>query len=239
VHKTRVAVRRARSTLRVFADLFDQERAAHLDGELRWYAELLGSVRDLDIARRHLAEDLEGGAGELVSQQVAATLLGCLESERAHAWERVQAILEGRRYGSLLRELAAWRRETPWTAAVDDDPDVLKTFVKRARKKSDKRLRQAGHADPDAVDEAFHRARKAAKRTRYAAELARPAMGKKARKIAREHEQRQERLGVRQDHRMLATLLQRLGGRDSLDPDVAFACGTLAQRHRAALEAAC
>jgi CHAD domain-containing protein len=237
VHKTRVAVRRVRSTLRIFAALFDQDRAARLDGELRWYAELLGAVRDLDIARRRLEEDLEGGAVELVPRQVAARLLGCLEGERAHAWERVLGVLEGRRYGSLLRELASWRRETPWTAAADDDPDTVKTFVKRARKKSDKRLRQAECADPDAVDEAFHRARKAAKRTRYAAELARPVVGKRAKKIAREHEQRQDRLGIGQDHRMLAALLQRLADREATAPDVAFACGALAQRHRAALEA--
>jgi CHAD domain-containing protein len=236
VHKTRVAVRRVRSTLRIFADLFDEERAARLNGELRWYAEALGVVRDLDIARRRLAEDLDVRR-ELVGQRAASGLLGCVEDERGQAWGRLQTLLDGRRYGVLLRELAAWRRETPWASNLESDPDAVQAFVKRARKKSDKRLRQAERAGPEKVDEAFHRARKAAKRTRYAAELARPAVGKKARKIAREHERRQDELGIRQDHRMLATLLQRLAVRRGTAPEVAFACGALAQRHRAALEA--
>jgi inorganic triphosphatase YgiF len=36
IHKARVAVRRLRSTIRVFADLFDPEQAARLEEELVW-----------------------------------------------------------------------------------------------------------------------------------------------------------------------------------------------------------
>jgi CHAD domain-containing protein len=49
IHKARVAVRRLRSTIRVFADLFDAEQAARLEEELVWWAGLLGKVRDMDI----------------------------------------------------------------------------------------------------------------------------------------------------------------------------------------------
>ena len=42
VHTTRVATRRLRSTLRVFGELFDSAAAERLDGELAWYAQLLG-----------------------------------------------------------------------------------------------------------------------------------------------------------------------------------------------------
>ena len=49
VHTTRVAVRRLRSTIRVFAELFDSDEAADLESELVWWATLLGEVRDLDI----------------------------------------------------------------------------------------------------------------------------------------------------------------------------------------------
>jgi hypothetical protein len=38
VHRTRIAIRRYRSALRVFAPLLDETRSAHLDGELSWYA---------------------------------------------------------------------------------------------------------------------------------------------------------------------------------------------------------
>ena len=41
VHETRVAVRRLRSTLRVFGDVVDAGLAEELNGELAWYADVL------------------------------------------------------------------------------------------------------------------------------------------------------------------------------------------------------
>ena len=38
VHVTRVAVRRLRSTIRVFADAYDPDEAARLEEELVWWA---------------------------------------------------------------------------------------------------------------------------------------------------------------------------------------------------------
>ena len=58
VHTTRVAVRRLRSTIRVFADLFDEAQAQQLDGELVWWAGMLGAVRDQDILAVRLADRL-------------------------------------------------------------------------------------------------------------------------------------------------------------------------------------
>src|SRR4029450_103964 len=49
IHTTRVAVRRLRSTIRGFADLFDSEQAGRVEEELVWWAGLLGGVRDMDI----------------------------------------------------------------------------------------------------------------------------------------------------------------------------------------------
>ena len=42
VHKTRVAARRLRSTLRVFGDVFGEQPAQELNNEVAWYADLLG-----------------------------------------------------------------------------------------------------------------------------------------------------------------------------------------------------
>src|SRR5215208_7782919 len=52
VHDTRVAMRRLRSTLRVFGKLLDRPATGHVDGELKWFAGLLGEVRDCQVQRR-------------------------------------------------------------------------------------------------------------------------------------------------------------------------------------------
>jgi CHAD domain-containing protein len=49
VHKMRVAVRRTRSILRTYRSALDPAEAAPLDTELRWLADALGEVRDLEV----------------------------------------------------------------------------------------------------------------------------------------------------------------------------------------------
>ena len=64
VHQTRVAARRYRSMLHVFADLFDSEDARRLDEELAWYAGLLGDLRDLHVLR----DAMDGAIAELADE---------------------------------------------------------------------------------------------------------------------------------------------------------------------------
>ena len=59
IHRLRTSTRRLRSELRTVRDLIDQASREQLEGELKWLAEALGSVRDLDIlaplpSRRHV-----------------------------------------------------------------------------------------------------------------------------------------------------------------------------------------
>src|SRR3954454_22024784 len=54
IHRTRVAIRRYRSVLRVFAEEFDPAQATALDIELSWFAGLLAPLRDLHVLGRHL-----------------------------------------------------------------------------------------------------------------------------------------------------------------------------------------
>jgi CHAD domain-containing protein len=235
VHKARVAVRRIRSTLRTCAELFEETRRAELDDHLTWYADVLGAVRDLDVCRHHLDEDLltepSTGSGGLIDTSAADRLLGELDSRREAAWQQIERVLAGRRYGALLATLGEWRRGVPWTDPALGDADEVETYLRRARKKADHRRKRAENADRDQADEAFHRARKAAKRTRYTAELATPHLGKGAKKIAKTYEKRQDDLGVVQDHRMVIAMLRTVAGSRAVRPEVAFLCGLLAQRH--------
>ena len=51
IHDTRVAIRRLRSTLRVFGTLLDGASIAGGDDGLEWFAGLLGEVRDSQVQR--------------------------------------------------------------------------------------------------------------------------------------------------------------------------------------------
>lgn len=230
VHKTRVAVRRIRSTLRIFAPLFDT-RVAHLDAELSWYADVLGRVRDLAVLRRTVEDDLASDPDLVAGPEAAGGLRHVLEEESRRAWAELRTVLDSARYLDLLREIDRWRLQAPMTPDAEAGAKRVERFLRRAEKKSDRRLERAAAAHGDKVDTALHRARKAAKRTRYAAELALPKLGKPAKRIAKAHERRQDALGEVQDHAMTVAALRELAATKDITAEVAFLCGALAQRH--------
>lgn len=209
IHPTRVAIRRLRSTLRVFAALFDPEKAEHLQDELAWYAGRLGAVRDLDVQAGRLAKQVEALPKEYVVGPVAADLHSTLTDERADAWRKLRSAMNGKRYLALLNQLERWRDDPPLTEAGGKKPKRVAQYVAAAEKQLRKRLREVAEHETD--DELFHRARKAAKRYRYANELAEPVLGEAATAAVEETKDLQTLLGEHQDSVVSAEILRRLG----------------------------
>nr|WP_296769806.1 CYTH and CHAD domain-containing protein [Rhodococcus sp. (in: high G+C Gram-positive bacteria)] len=210
IHSTRVAIRRYRSTLRVFGDVFDEERAVRLESELSWYASILGEVRDRQVQRARFADVVAGLPDHLVLGPVAARIENDLLAEQIRFRAVVAAELDGDRYRDLLTELAAWSRAIPLDEGASKiSEDELDRVARKAGKKAGKRVAAAIDGGDD---DALHRARKAAKRARYAAELVKPIVGKKEAKgrIAR-YKDIQEILGEHQDAVVAAHSLLVLG----------------------------
>jgi CHAD domain-containing protein len=215
IHTTRVAVRRLRSTIRVFSELFDPSEAGHLEEELVWWAGLLGNVRDMDILAQRQAALLDELPAELILGPVASTIQAELAVQRKQALDAMLEALDSDRYRKLVGLVHHWRSDPPFTAAADASADSIDSAIKKARKRVDRRLdaavaaRRAGEPS----DELFHRARKASKRHRYAVEAAVPVWGSKADKIISQRKDLQDVLGNHQDSIVSAAFLRELGGR--------------------------
>ena len=215
IHTTRVAVRRLRSTIRVFSELFDPSEAGHLEEELVWWAGLLGNVRDMDILAQRQAALLDELPAELILGPVASTIQAELAVQRKQALDAMLEALDSDRYRKLVGLVHHWRSDPPFTAAADASADSIDSAIKKARKRVDRRLdaavaaRRAGEPS----DELFHRARKASKRHRYAVEAAAPLWGSKADKIISQRKDLQDVLGNHQDSIVSAAFLRELGGR--------------------------
>jgi CHAD domain-containing protein len=213
VHPTRVAARRLRSTLRVFAPLFDAEQAAHLEQELVWFAGLLGEVRDREVLSARLLDQLAELPPDYVLGPVAAHIESTLHEERTRHLKRVTETLRSERYLALLGTLERWRTDPPLTEAAAAPAATVKKYVKKAERKLYRRLGAAG-----GDVEALHRARKAGKRFRYAAELSEPVLGKKAARSVSEGKKLQELLGEHQDSVVSAAFLRSQGAAAGTDP---------------------
>lgn len=208
VHASRVAVRRLRSTLRMFGDLIDAD-ANSLDEELQWFAGLLGPIRDSDVMGARLVEEIHALAREDVLGPVVQQVQTELAAERSAAVRALRAARNRERYLTVLALLADWVASPPVAEpSITDQAERRPARVlKKASRTVQRRLASVG-ADP----EDLHRARKAAKRLRYTADLLVPAVAK-AKKAADRAKQLQTTLGEYQDLAVASEFLRRQGAR--------------------------
>jgi CHAD domain-containing protein len=224
IHRTRVAIRRYRSVLRVFAEEFIPEQASALEAELSWYGTVLGPVRDLHVLRRHLERALSELPDGVDVAAAERAINARLDADEAASRVTLNAALAGTRYENLLATLDDWHADPPFGRPDRRATEVVQ-YVDAAERTLSRRLRRAPRAENP--DEAFHRARKAGKRARYAAELSKPALGPAAQRRVASAKRLQADLGDVQDSVIAQEFLQVLASDPSTEAAAGFALGLL------------
>jgi CHAD domain-containing protein len=230
VHRTRVASRRMRSTLRTFVYCFDADQASTFEDELRWYAGVLGAVRDTEVLRARLLAAIADLPDDLVVGPVADHIDQQLTRELGEHRTALLEAMAGDRYAELLTEATRWRDDPPFTAAAGRPAATLNEAIDRVERTLGKRLRRA--ARPLGTDEQMHGARKAGKRVRYAAEAAAARGNARAISLAKDTAKLQELLGEFQDSVVAAELLRRLATDAAGQGEYGFTYGVLVAEER-------
>jgi CHAD domain-containing protein len=219
----RVASRRLRSSLATFGRLFAGSQAQHLRDELLWLGAVLGPVRDVEVMRDHLHHTAAALPVDADLAQALASLDHELAQRHSRAHKSLIKALNTPRYSALVADLTAFAGNPPWIANAARR-HTLAALVGRACARVD-RAASSVRGSLDLGGPELHEVRKAAKRARYAAELAAPSAGEPARLLARRMEDLQEVLGRHQDSLMARELLRDLAGR--LPERQAYAVGLL------------
>jgi CHAD domain-containing protein len=217
--------------VRVFGAVLQPEPARALDVELRWYAGLLGEVRDRQVLRQRLERMASDVDDTLLLGPVKARIDTELRREQREHWDRLLEELTGERYLALLEAAADFVREPPFAAAAHRRASCLSSRVRRAEQKLARTLKRA-IATGDAQQ--LHAARKAAKRARYATEAAGSVLGTRhAATRAKRYQRLQDLLGEHQDSLVSSELLRRLGATaGTIDGENGFAFGILHEREQ-------
>ncbi|MFE7028703.1 CHAD domain-containing protein [Streptomyces sp. NPDC057621] len=204
VHRMRVACRRLRSCLRSYRSVLDREATDSVRGELKWLAGELGAERDQEVLMERLSGEIAALPEELVLGPVDARLRvwNVVDSTESHL--RSLDALGSRRYLDLLDSLAVLLEHPPLRAkaarAAEDAEKVMAKAVLKEYGRLATRMTDALELSPGPErDVALHEARKAAKKVRYATEVARPALGKPARSLGKRVKAVQKVLGDHQD----------------------------------------
>ncbi|MFJ5674883.1 CHAD domain-containing protein [Streptomyces sp. NPDC093097] len=235
VHQMRVATRRLRSAFRSYTAVLDRTVTEPLGDELKWLAAELGAGRDQEVLTDRLTAALAEVPRPLRLGPVSARLRTWSVRGRAGARGRLLTALDGPRYLALLEDLHALLGAPPLRApAARPAPPVVAGAVRKDYRRLARRVEAALAAPAGPVrDEALHRARKAAKRTRYAAEAADPALGGPARKFTRRTKQIQQLLGDHQDSVVARAALRDLAAQAHRAGESGFTFGLLYGREEA------
>ncbi|MEU9341442.1 CYTH and CHAD domain-containing protein [Streptomyces sp. NPDC048278] len=242
VHDMRVATRRLRSTFRTFGKVLDRQVTDPIADELKWLAGELGVGRDQEVLAERLEADLAAVPPALVDGPVHDRLHHWAQAGERGSRSRLLGVLDSKRYLALLDTLDSLAADPPLLKAAAGDPEEIlaKAVHKDFAKVAD--LIETAMAQPPGHDRdlGLHEARKKAKRTRYAAETARPALGGPAKTLLKSMKSLQTLLGEHQDSVMARETLRELSAVAHAAGESTFTYGLLyghEEQRAAAVEA--
>jgi triphosphatase len=222
LHDMRVATRRLRAALKLYADVLPK-RAERFERDLRFFAGALGEVRDLDVHLARLAGEASSGAGEVLEEVVVA-----LEERRVEARRRMLEALDANRYerfvASFSGTLRRGRSPAPTRPILEAAPDLVRRRYKKARK-------DVEALTEDSPPEDFHDLRKECKRLRYALEPLQGIYGGPAEEMVDLLKAVQDDLGDNQDLVVAAESMEKLAVAGDLPPRAVFSLGKMAGRY--------
>ncbi|HET6170968.1 MAG TPA: CYTH and CHAD domain-containing protein [Gaiellales bacterium] len=221
LHGMRVATRRTRSALKEARRLLDPAWVKETRDELKWLGGVLGDVRDSDVFAAYVESEVARLGGN--AEEGGRDLVQLIGERSQPARARLDETLDSHRYLALLDRLEATRESLPVTPARETVRCIVRRAAQRVRCK-------LPTVSPSAGDKQLHELRIAAKRARYAAELASGAEGRPARRVAKRATDLQTILGEHQDAVIAEQHLQELAG--DATPAAAFVAGRLAERQR-------
>ena len=232
LHDMRVANRRLRAAMALFADVLP-DVARKASEELIWVGQILGAVRDLDVQIEQLDNLLD--ASEDTDDRALVSLHALLQEQRETARTAMLEMLDSRRYqtfvsrlGRTLRARHAHRSGPASVPARALAPDLIESRYRAFRKAGDQ-------ISPHSPAMSYHRLRIRCKRLRYALEFLGGLYPVETRPLIRRTVAVQDVLGLHQDAYVAIDRLRHLGasGSDNLDPATIFAMGEIAERYRA------
>lgn len=227
LHQMRVATRRLRAALRVFAPVLPAA-FLRLRDELQWVGHELGAVRDLDVqieefeARRAIASWADSSA--------LAPLVQAIERERVAERVTLVELLNSTRYDALVDEMSHLLRH-PTPVAESADIRVLAAPVLARRFRQLRRdIAALNEASPP---EEYHQVRIRAKQLRYSLEIFGALYGDPAARFAVAVKAVQDHLGEHQDADVGIARLRALVASEgaSLPPETLVAVGRLMEQY--------
>jgi len=222
LHQLRVATRRLRACVELFAGSLYASKVNLYKRDLPWVAAQAGAARECDV----IAALLQARAAkmDIASPDLIAPMIEALAVRRADEHRKLCALLRSRRYRNLIAKLHAPALKK--TAAVVKLGDAAASAVRPIARSA---MRMGAKVAPDASSTVFHKLRVRVKRLRYALEMLSALGGKRHRKVLSRLEDLQEALGLCNDADVAIGWLRSYAETSGAPPRTILAAGALTQ----------
>jgi inorganic triphosphatase YgiF len=173
LHQVRIGLRRLRTALSLFAPLCADTQTPTIKAEIRWFAELLGPARDLDV---FLSEVMLPLREQYRDEPGLVSLQRTYSAQRTKLYDRISQAANSVRFRSLALETAAWIETGLWALNQSENAamararaieDFAEEELTRRRKKVKKKGADIAGLNPDER----HSLRIHVKKLRYASEF--------------------------------------------------------------------
>ncbi|HEY6473845.1 MAG TPA: CHAD domain-containing protein, partial [Acidimicrobiales bacterium] len=237
LHDMRVATRRLRAALSLFADVLPV-RAEVFRQELGWVGRTLGAVRDLDVQLAGMADMAAATAdwseaGRDDGRDPLADLSELLTREWEVARTEMLAALDSVRWERLAKGLAAMAQQGPARRSVAARVPAVMGMPELVVARHDAVAKAAKRAKRSGLVTDFHRLRIRCKRLRYSLEFASEVYAGRTAPYVRALTAVQDELGLMQDAEVALLRLADLAtGETPLPAATVFVMGGVAERYR-------
>jgi CHAD domain-containing protein len=222
LHQLRVATRRLRAAIELFAGVLHGSRVRVYKRDLPWLGQAAGMVRECDVA----GELIRARSAKLDPQMAEALtpIYDALAERRKAEHQAFLAVTNSKRYVLLLERLSQ-----PMIRKVDAGTTVRGKGAVMIRPIARSVVRAGSKLAEDSPPEWFHSLRVRVKRLRYALEMLTPLGGKRHKKALARLEATQDILGLYQDGIATVAWLRSHCDSGVVPPATLLAAGALIQ----------
>lgn len=217
VHQLRVKARRLRSELEILTPALRSKALRQMNADLKWAGGILGRERDLDVLHELLSSLSDGP-----SHVLDGTILESLDAQRSEESERVQAMINSKRYRNMVRTLSSAVDNPPLRASAARPASEMLHPVFMDTLASVFATVDLYGGSPTSLE--LHEIRKMAKRGRYCAQVATTYLGERATVLATTFAEAQGVLGS--IHDQIEAIVYLSAQRLLLDRDFAFSASS-------------
>ncbi len=173
LHQVRIGLRRLKTALSLFSGLCTDTQTQTIKAEIRWFAELLGPARDLDV---FLSEVMLPLREQYRDEPGLVSLQRTYSAQRTKLYDRISQAANSVRFRSLVLETAAWIETGRWAVTQSEQAVVVRDrpiedFAEEELTRRRKKVKKKGDGIAALSPDERHALRLHVKKLRYAAEF--------------------------------------------------------------------